>query len=141
MSETMDVLFSFLFGAITAFGATPKTASSVLYVLYPDHVSLLFGMLAFALGCRVIVRPSLGGLLYTCAVSRNGCICNVNIGWCRFNITTNMDSSGYKKTKSCFNYMSIKDSKCWYGWYVHCDCRNLRFICRINNRSTTRLCN
>lgn len=92
MSETMDALFSFLFGAFTAVGATSKTATSVLYVLYPAHILLLFGMLAFALGCRVMVRPLLGGKLNICAFFCNGCIFTVNVGWCCFSITSNTDS-------------------------------------------------
>ena len=100
MSETMDALFSFLFWAFTAVGATSKTATSVLYVLYPAHILLLFGMLAFALGCRVMVRPLLGGKLNICAFFCNGCIFTVNVGWCCFSITSNTDSWSHKKTSA-----------------------------------------
>ena len=65
--QWMFVLFSFLLRAMTAVGAAlSKTAIfSILWVLYPDQISLLLGMLAFAMGVGVMVGPSLGGLLYT----------------------------------------------------------------------------
>ena len=59
-------LFSFLLRIVTAVGAAfSQTALiSILCVLYPDHVSVSFGMLELASGVGLMIGPSLGGLLY-----------------------------------------------------------------------------
>ena len=65
--EWMFVLSSFLLRTVTAVGAAvSKTAIlSIIWVLYPDNVSFLVGMMSFAAGFGLMAGPALGGLLYT----------------------------------------------------------------------------
>lgn len=60
------VLFSFLLRIITAIGATFSKVAviSIITVLYPDHVSVSFGLLGVATGVGLMIGPSLGGSLY-----------------------------------------------------------------------------
>ena len=64
--QWMFVLFSFLLRIVAGVGASlSRTALiSVLSALYPDHVSIIFGILEFASGVGLMVGPFLGGLLY-----------------------------------------------------------------------------
>lgn len=60
------VLCSFLFRITTAVGAAfSQTAIiAVSCALYPDHVSLLFGMMELAAGAGGMLGPSIGGFMY-----------------------------------------------------------------------------
>ena len=64
--QWMFVLFSFLLRILTAVGAAfSQTAIiSILCCLYPNHVSISFGMLEFAAGIGLMIGASLGGFLY-----------------------------------------------------------------------------
>ena len=63
----MFVLFSFLLRIVAGVGASfSRTALiSILSALYPDHISVLFGILEFASGIGLMIGPFLGGLLYS----------------------------------------------------------------------------
>ena len=63
----MFVLFSFLLRTVAGVGASfSRTALiSILSVMYPDHVSVIFGILEFASGIGLMIGPFLGGLLYS----------------------------------------------------------------------------
>ena len=60
------VFFSFLLRAFTAIGgAFSKNALlSILWSLYPDHVSFLYGLFGTAAGIGFMMGPSLSGILY-----------------------------------------------------------------------------
>ena len=62
----MFVFFSFLLRAFTAIGgAFSKNAIlSILWSLYPDHVSFLYGLFGTAAGIGFMMGPSLSGVLY-----------------------------------------------------------------------------
>lgn len=62
----MFVFFSFLLRAFTAIGgAFSKNAIlSILWSLYPDHVSFLYGVFGTAAGIGFMMGPSLSGVLY-----------------------------------------------------------------------------
>ena len=64
--QWLFVLFSFLLRILTAVGAAlSQTATiSILCCLYPNHVSVSFGMLELASGVGLMIGPTLGGFLY-----------------------------------------------------------------------------
>ena len=61
------VLCSFLFRITTAIGAACSQTEiiTILCVLYPDHVSLTFGILELAAGVGTMLGPVLGGVMYS----------------------------------------------------------------------------
>ena len=67
------LLFSFLLRILTAVGADlSQTATiSILCYLYPNHVSISFGLLELASGVGLMIGPTLGGASFIMLVVLN----------------------------------------------------------------------
>ena len=64
--QWLFVLLSFLLRILTAIGAAFSQIAiiSILCCLYPNHISISFGMLELASGVGLMIGPTLGGFLY-----------------------------------------------------------------------------